>query len=164
MVLDLMSIVELLELGSTEQKTSYVTPLKLMALGKVMGLGSETRVIDFGCAKAKALILWGKYMQIKGVGVEINERFCEIAMERIMSAGLSDRIKIDCADAATYQVPQSSYDVACCIGASNGCGCIVWCGDVSQRQRRWERRSSPYCSMTCGCFNSRFWPHGQGRI
>jgi SAM-dependent methyltransferase len=123
MVLDLMRIVELLELGSTEQKTSYVTPLKLMALAKVMGLGPTTRVIDFGCAKAQALILWAKYMQITGVGIEINERFCEIAMERIMSAGLSDRIKIVCEDAATYQVPQSSYDVACCIGAS-----MIWGG------------------------------------
>ncbi len=121
--MDLLRMVELLELGRTEQKTSYVTPLKLVALGKVMGLGPETRVVDFGCAKGEALLLWAKYMQVSGLGIELDARFAQIANERIAAAGLSDRVKIVCADASTYPVPPASYDVACCIGAS-----MIWGG------------------------------------
>jgi hypothetical protein len=62
--MDLLQLVDLLELGSREQKTSYATPLKLVALGRVMGLNPETRVIDYGCAKAQALILWAQYFGI----------------------------------------------------------------------------------------------------
>ena len=120
---DLLQLVELLELGGTEQKTSYVTPLKLVALGQVMGLNERTRVIDYGCAKAEALILWGRYFEISGLGIELSERFCEIAAKRLHEAGLDDRIEVVCADAATYPPPNPPYDVACCIGAS-----MIWGG------------------------------------
>ena len=36
--MNLLQLVDLLELGSMDQKTSYATPLKLLALGRVMGL------------------------------------------------------------------------------------------------------------------------------
>ena len=121
--MDLLHLVELLELGSTEQKTSYATPLKLVALGKVMGLNPHTTVIDYGCAKGQALILWGKYFGISGVGIEISEGFCRTAEERIKDEGLTDRIKIVCADGSVYPLPSDSYDVACCIGAS-----MIWGG------------------------------------
>jgi SAM-dependent methyltransferase len=121
--LDLLQVVDLLELGRTEQKTSYVTPLKLVALGRVMGLDRDTRVIDYGCAKAEALILWGTYFGVSGVGIEQSEQFCRIAEERIAEAGLSERIEIVCADAAAYPVQPAAYDVACCIGAS-----MIWGG------------------------------------
>ena len=121
--MDLLHLVELLELGSTEQKTSYATPLKLMALGKVMGLDENTKVIDYGCGKGQALILWGRHFGISGIGIEISEGFCEIAAERIGSEGLSDRIKVVCADASTYPIQHNAYDVACCIGSS-----FIWGG------------------------------------
>jgi len=123
---DLLQLVELLELRRTEQKTSYVTPLKLVALGRAMGLDRDTKVVDFGCAKAEALILWAKYFHVSGLGIERSERFCDIAVERIAWAGLSERIEIACADASAYarsRVPPQSYDVACCIGAS-----MIWGG------------------------------------
>jgi SAM-dependent methyltransferase len=123
MLLDLLQLVDLLQLGRTEQKTSYVTPLKLVALGRVMGLDQDTTVIDYGCAKAEALILWGTYFGISGVGIELSERFCRIAGERIAQAGLAERIEIACADASAYHVQPAAYDVACCIGAS-----MIWGG------------------------------------
>jgi len=121
--MDLLQVVQLLELSRTEQRTSYLTPLKAVALGKFMELGPETRVIDFGCAKGEALLLWAQYLQISGLGVELDEAFAEIANERLASAGLSERVKVVCADASRYFVPPASYDVACCIGAS-----MIWGG------------------------------------
>jgi SAM-dependent methyltransferase len=121
--MDLLQLVDLLELGSREQKTSYATPLKLVALGKVMGLNQGTRVIDYGCGKAQALLLWGRYFGISGLGIEISRRFCEEAEERLRETGLSGGIEIVCTDAATYPVPHVAYDVACCIGAS-----FIWGG------------------------------------
>jgi SAM-dependent methyltransferase len=121
--MDLLRLVEMLELGSKEQKTSYATPLKLVALGKVMELGQDTRVIDFGCGKGQALILWGKYFGISGVGIDVSREFCNIAEEGLKAAGLGERIDIICADASSYPVPSGAYDVACCIGAS-----FIWGG------------------------------------
>lgn len=77
--MNLLQIVDLLELGSREQKTSYATPLKLVALGRVMGLDHNTRVIDYGCGEGQALILWGKYFGISGIGVEKSRDSCNIA-------------------------------------------------------------------------------------
>jgi SAM-dependent methyltransferase len=120
---DLLQLVDLLELADLDQKTSYATPLKLVALGKTMGLNGNTRVIDFGCAKAKALILWARYFRITGVGIELSERFCQEASARIAERGLSDQLLIVCHDGATYPYEPGSYDVACNIGASE-----IWGG------------------------------------
>ena len=121
--MDLLQIVDLLELGSREQKTSYATPLKLAALGRVMGLGHNTEVIDHGCGKGQTLILWGKYFGISGMGIDRSRSFCDIAEQRVKEEGLSGRIEIVCDDASTYPVRQEAYDVACCIGAS-----FIWGG------------------------------------
>jgi cyclopropane fatty-acyl-phospholipid synthase-like methyltransferase len=121
--MDLLQLVDLLELGSTEQKTSYAKPLKLVALGRVMGLNPNTKVIDYGCAKGQALILWAKYFGISGLGIEKSDHFCQVAEQRILEQGLSGRLEIVCADASAYPVPSHAYDVACCIGAS-----FIWGG------------------------------------
>jgi cyclopropane fatty-acyl-phospholipid synthase-like methyltransferase len=121
--MDLLQLVELLELDDVDQKTSYATPLKLAALGKIVGMSEQMCVIDFGCAKAKALILWAKCFGISGIGIEIGERFCEEASVRIEAEGLAGRLQIVRSDAATYSFEEHSYDVACCIGASE-----IWGG------------------------------------
>ena len=90
--MDLLDLVDLLELADLNQKTSYATPLKLAALGKIMGLGPGSRVIDFGCAQTKALILWAKCFGISGLGIELSERFCREAQARIDQEGLADRL------------------------------------------------------------------------
>lgn len=121
--MDLLQLVDLLELADMDQKTSYATPLKLVALGKIMGLNARSRVIDFGCAKAKALILWAQYFGISGIGVELSEGFCTEAAERILEEGLSNRIQIVCHAGESYSYEPGGYDVACCIGAS-----FIWGG------------------------------------
>jgi cyclopropane fatty-acyl-phospholipid synthase-like methyltransferase len=120
---DLLQLVDLLEFADMDQKTSYATPLKLIALGKIMGLNANSQVIDFGCAKAKALILWARYFGISGIGIELGERFCREARDRIDQEGLADRLQIACHDGATYPFEPGAYDVACCIGASE-----IWGG------------------------------------
>ena len=122
-MIDLLQLVDLLDLGSREQKTSYATPLKLVALGRVIGLNRYTNVIDYGCGMGQALILWAKYLGISGLGIEKSRAFCDIAQKRIEEAGLSENINIVCGDALTYSVPNQAYDVACCIGAS-----FIWGG------------------------------------
>jgi SAM-dependent methyltransferase len=121
--LDLSQLVNLLELADTDQKTSYATPLKLVALGQIMGLNQDSQVIDFGCAKAKALILWARYFGISGLGIELSEGFCTEATEQIVEEELTDRIQIVCHAGESYAYEPGGYDVACCIGAS-----FIWGG------------------------------------
>jgi SAM-dependent methyltransferase len=142
--MDLLELVDLLALGSTEQKTSYATPLKLVALGAVMGLDARSRVIDYGCARGQALILWAKYFGVSGLGIEKSEDFCRIARERIGDAGLSDKIEIACGDAAAYPVAARSYNVACCIGAS-----FIW-GGFRPTLRALQRAISPNGQVVVG--------------
>ena len=44
------------------------------------GLDEKTRVIDFGCAKAKALILWARYLCISGSGSASTWNTCALSM------------------------------------------------------------------------------------
>jgi len=115
--LNLLELVELLELDNLEIIT-YASPLKLVATGKILGFNSRTKLIDFGCGHGDALELWGKYFGITGIGIELNERFCNTARERLQRSGFSDKIEIVCSDASTYEFEPHAYNVATCINAS----------------------------------------------
>lgn len=99
------------------------SPEKLIKAGQVAGLKPGTRVIDFGCGYAEPLVLWAERFGISGVGLDIRPHACERAEKKVAERGLSERIQIVCGDAAEYQYPAHSFDVAACIGAS-----FIWDG------------------------------------
>ena len=121
-ILGLLELVELLELDNLNIIT-YASPLKLVATGKILGFCRETKLIDFGCGRGDALNLWGEYFGITGIGIELNNSFCDIARQKLAKSGLSDKIRIVCADASTYNFEPHAHDVATCVNAS-----FIWGG------------------------------------
>jgi SAM-dependent methyltransferase len=99
------------------------TPEKTIRFGKFLRLRENSRVIDFGCGYAEALVLWAEHFGITGTGIEVREHACERARARISEKGLSDRIEIVCASGADYSFAEQAFDVATCIGAS-----FIWGG------------------------------------
>ncbi|UCD08762.1 MAG: methyltransferase domain-containing protein, partial [Dehalococcoidales bacterium] len=48
---------------------------KILAVGDVLNLNANSRVIDFGCGKGELLTLWAEKFGISGTGVDISEQF-----------------------------------------------------------------------------------------
>ena len=120
--MNLLELVELLELDNLK-KTSYASPLKLVAIGKTLNFNSNTRVIDFGCGRGSALKLWGEYFDVSGEGIEQYEPYCKQAREKLKKNQLFSQIKIKCEDASNYKYDEGSFDVASCLGSS-----MIWGG------------------------------------
>jgi SAM-dependent methyltransferase len=99
------------------------TPEKTIQFGKHLRLREGSRVIDYACGYAEALVLWAEHFGIAGVGVEVREHACERAREKVSARGLGDRIEIVCTKAAEYPLEEGAFDAATCIGAS-----FVWGG------------------------------------
>ena len=99
------------------------TPEKLLAVGRMLGLGEGDRVIDFGCGYAEALALWAETFDIWGVGVDVRAAACERAEKKMQARGLGDRIEIVCGKGAEYEFEEGSFNAATCIGAT-----FVWRG------------------------------------
>lgn len=99
------------------------TPEKMVTLGKFLRLRDSSRVIDFGCGYAEALILWAEQFGIVGVGVDIRDHACDRARKKVSEKRLTDRIEIVCAHGADYSFQEGAFDAATCIGAS-----FIWGG------------------------------------
>ena len=99
------------------------SPEKIIKVGQVVGLKPGSKVIDFGCGFGEVLELWAKEFGISGVGIDIRPYAWERAWNKMVGHGLSERIEIICGDAAEYEFPHQTYDVAACIGAT-----FIWNG------------------------------------
>jgi SAM-dependent methyltransferase len=90
---------------------------KILAVGDVLNLNADSRVIDFGCGKGELLALWAEKFGISGTGVDISEQFCERAIHNIKERGLDNRIEIVLANGREYTTDET-YDAGLCIGAT----------------------------------------------
>jgi len=99
------------------------TAEKILTIGEYLGLKEDSLVIDFGSGNAEVLALWGKYLGISGIGIDIREHACNRARKKLEEMGFGSRIQIECKDASKYEFEKHSYDVAACIGAS-----FIWGG------------------------------------
>ena len=95
---------------------------KILAVGDVLNLDSDSRVIDFGSGKGEMLALWAEKFGISGTGVDISEQFCETAITMIKERSLDDRIEIVVANGSEYMTDEI-YDAGLCIGAT-----FIWGG------------------------------------
>jgi len=96
---------------------------KILKVGKLLGLKSNDRVIDFGCGYGETLALWAGQFGISGIGIDIRPHACERAQQRIIELGVSERIQIVCSNAKEYRFEPYSFDAATCIGAT-----FIWDG------------------------------------
>jgi SAM-dependent methyltransferase len=105
------------------------SPEKIIALGKYLELTDQSRIIDFGCGYAEPLVLWAESFGISAIGIDIREKACERARNKIAGRGLSGRIKIICGKGEKYAYEKHTFDVASCLGAS-----FIW-GDFQKTIR-----------------------------
>ncbi|UCC15953.1 MAG: class I SAM-dependent methyltransferase [Dehalococcoidales bacterium] len=94
---------------------------KILTVGEVLALDTDSRVIDFGCGKGELLALWAEKFGTSGTGVDISEQFCEKARIKIQERKLDDRIDIVCANGSEYTSDDNKYDAGLCIG-----GTFIW--------------------------------------
>lgn len=96
---------------------------KLLLLGKRLGLGAGTRVLDVASGRGGPAVLLAKEFGCTVRGIEISPDFHAVALERAERERVADRVTFELADAATEPFGQGEYDVALCLGAS-----FVWGG------------------------------------
>ena len=91
---------------------------KLLLLGRRLGLGPGSRVLDIASGRGgPALLLAGEFgCAVRGI--EVSPDFHEVAVERSATAGLADRVSFELTDASAATHAAESYDVALCLGAS----------------------------------------------
>ena len=99
------------------------SPEKVLKIGQVLGLETDSRVIDFGCGYGEALALWAAHFGIIGVGIDTRERACDRARRKLAEQGFADRIEIVHGNAAEYRFEKQAFDVAVCMGAT-----FIWGG------------------------------------
>jgi ubiquinone/menaquinone biosynthesis C-methylase UbiE len=102
------------------------TPEKILTVGKVLGLKTGSRVIEFGSGYGEVLALWAKAYGIKGIGIDIREHCCRKAKDKMAKLGLGKDIQIVHANGAEYRPERKDFDFAACIGAS-----FIW-GDFER--------------------------------
>ncbi|OGN87167.1 MAG: hypothetical protein A2158_00910 [Chloroflexi bacterium RBG_13_46_14] len=99
------------------------SPEKILAVGDVLDLNADSRVIDFGCGKGELLALWAEKFGISGTGIDISEYFYKTAINRIKGKKLDKRIDLVCANGREYAPDDRVYDAGLCIGAT-----FIWDG------------------------------------
>jgi Methyltransferase domain len=98
-------------------------PDKILLLGKRVGLGPQSRVLDIASGRGgPALVLAGEF-GCRITCIERADEFDSVARRRVRDAGLDSLIEFEHADAREFPLEPESYDVALCLGAS-----FIWNG------------------------------------
>jgi SAM-dependent methyltransferase len=96
---------------------------KVLEAGEVLGLGPQTRLIDYGCGYGEPLVLWAERFGISAVGIEFRPRAAAKARLKMIERGLDKQIEIIEGSGADYHLGDHTFDVASCMGAS-----FIWNG------------------------------------
>jgi cyclopropane-fatty-acyl-phospholipid synthase len=83
-------------------------------VARKLSLREGRRFLDVGCGWGSMLIHAAEHYGVSGVGVTISRRQAELARERVLEAGLADRIEIRLAD--YRDVADGPYDAISSIG------------------------------------------------
>lgn len=98
---------------------------KLLLLGRRLGLGPGSHVLDIASGRGGPAILLARETGCSVHGVEISPDFHAVALERVEDAAVTDRVSFDLGDAATATYEAEAYDAAVCLGASFVYGGLV---------------------------------------
>jgi SAM-dependent methyltransferase len=91
---------------------------KLLLLGKRLGLGPDSRVLDIASGRGGPAVLLASEFGCRWHGIEISPDFHAVAVERAAGAGLGEKVSFELADASTSAHEAEAYDAALCLGAS----------------------------------------------
>ncbi|MEX2612198.1 MAG: methyltransferase domain-containing protein [Gaiellaceae bacterium] len=96
---------------------------KLLLLGERLRLGPASRVLDIASGRGGPALLFAREFGCRVDAVELRPEFHAVAVARAEAAGLSELVSLRLGDASQEELPESTYDVAMCLGAS-----FVWGG------------------------------------
>jgi SAM-dependent methyltransferase len=91
---------------------------KLVLLGRRLGLGPESRVLDVASGRGGPALVLAREFGCAIEGIEIEPAFRDVAIARAADAGLSERLSFRLDDASKADLPVETYDTALCLGAS----------------------------------------------
>ncbi len=109
------------ELRSPYMKTWFLSPTspeKIIEIGRLLDLSSDSTVIDFGCAYGEVLRLLALNFGVRGVGIDVHEFLCKEGIRINKEKGVDHLITMVSGDASKYEVPDEKFDVAICLSAS----------------------------------------------
>jgi SAM-dependent methyltransferase len=106
-------------LGTSYLKYSFTkgTQQEVDALIGLLDLRPDHRILDVGCGPGRHAIALGE-RGFKVHGIDVSERFIELAREGAEAAGVADRVTLEVADARTWQT-DDPFDrlISLCQGA-----------------------------------------------
>ncbi|HXG77540.1 MAG TPA: class I SAM-dependent methyltransferase [Gaiellaceae bacterium] len=91
---------------------------KLLLLGRRLGLGPESRVLDVASGRGGPALLLARAFGCRVEGIELAPEFHAAAEARAAEAGLAERVAFRLADARDVSFERDAYDAALCLGAS----------------------------------------------
>ncbi|MCC7145730.1 MAG: methyltransferase domain-containing protein [Phycisphaeraceae bacterium] len=118
--MELLDLVSQLEVDTPA--ANAVSPLRLLEIGKYLGLKAGQSVIDFGCGRGEMLCLWARYFGATGVGVDMDHSFLAEAATRAQCWAIADKANFVCQDVKSYELGAADFNVAACMSASMGFG------------------------------------------
>lgn len=103
---------------STHELQNPTSEEKILLLGKRLGLGAESRVLDIASGRGGPALLLAREYGCEVHGIEVAPEFHEVAVQRATDADLSEKLSFELADASAAEHEPESYDAALCLGAS----------------------------------------------
>jgi SAM-dependent methyltransferase len=91
---------------------------KLRLLGRRLGLGPESRVLDVASGRGGPALLLAGELGCRVEGIELAPEFHAAAVARAAEAGLSERVSFRLGEARAVELEPEGYDAALCLGAS----------------------------------------------
>ncbi len=108
---------------SKHELQNPTTPENIRLLGKRLGLGPDSHVLDMGSGRGGPAALLASSFGCHVTCVEQSEEFLEGAKERIKRAGLEALVELVHSDGKEFPIEAERYDSALCLGAS-----FIWDG------------------------------------
>ena len=91
---------------------------KIRLLGRELGLGESSHVLDVGGGRGGPAVLLAQELGCRITSVERSPEFAAAARERARAAGVADLVEVVESAAKDFRIGRSGYDAAMCLGAS----------------------------------------------
>ena len=103
---------------STHELQNPTSKEKVLLLGRRLGLGPESRVLDIASGRGGPALVLAEAFGCRVRGIEIAPEFHTTSVERAAAFGLSELVSFELGDASAATLEPETYDAALCLGAS----------------------------------------------